>query len=123
LGERLVEVSFLIPEIRDSDRRLHQPIAWRLLQDEIRRRFPQGHSGPENFHRAVDLVPGEYSEGPDDPPVNDRSRRYILSLPETRVDEMKELLRKAAVTFDQRAMYLSVAGVVEFVTRGDEGLV
>lgn len=71
----------------------------------------------------MDLVAGEYSEGPDDPPVSDRSRRYILALPETRIDEVRELLRKAAVTFDQRAMCLSAAGAVEFVTRGAEGLV
>lgn len=122
MGERLVEVSFFVPEVRNSDRQLHQPLAWRLLQDEIRRRFPEGHAGPENFYRAVDLVPGEYSVAPGDPPISDRSRRYILALPETRIDEVRELLRKAAVTFDQEAMYLSVAGVVEFVMPGDEGL-
>ena len=118
-----MQVWFPVPEVRNSDRQLHQPIAWRLLQDEIRRRFPTGHSGPENFYRAVDLVPGEYSAAPGDPPISDRNRRYFLAVPETRIDEVRELLGKAAVTFDQEAMYLNVAGVVEFISPGDEGLV
>ena len=118
-----MELSFLVPEVRNSDRQLHQPIAWRLLQDEIRRRFPGGLSGPENFYRAVDLVPGEYAGAPGDPPICDRSRRYILALPARRIDEVRELLSKAAVTFDQEAMYLCVAGAVEFIAPGDEGLV
>ena len=118
-----MEVSFLVPEVRNSDRQPHQPIAWRLLQDEIRRTFPEGHSGPENFYRAVDVVPGEYSGAPGDPPICDRNRRYILALPPARIDELRHLLGKVAVTFDQEAMYLSVAGVVEFITPGDEGLV
>lgn len=118
-----MEVSFLVPEVRSSDRQLHQPIAWRLLQDEIRRKFPEGHSGPENFYRAVDVVPGEYSAAPGDPPISDRSRRYILALPEARIEEVRGLLRKAALTFDQKAIYLSVAGVVEFIDPGDEGLI
>lgn len=31
VGERLVEVPFLVPEVRDSDRQFHQPSAWRLM--------------------------------------------------------------------------------------------
>lgn len=113
----------MVPEVRNSDRQPHQPLAWRLLQDEIGRRFPEGHSGPEIFYRAVDLVPGEYSDAPGDPPIRDRNRHYILAIPTTRIDEVRELLQKAAVTFDQKAMYLSVAGSVEFIEPGDEGLV
>ena len=116
-------MSFLVPEVRNSDRQPHQPITWRLLQDEIRRRFPEGLSGPENFYRGVDLVPGEYPDAPGDPPISDRSRRYILAIPTTRIDEVRELLQKTAVTFDQKAMYLSVAGSVEFIEPGNEGLV
>ncbi len=44
------------------------------------------------------------------------SRRYILAIPETKVNDLRFLLKMAAHTFDQLAVYLSVAGQVEFVT-------
>lgn len=36
------------------------------------------------------------------------------------MEVLRSLLRKAAHTFDQKCMYLSVAGVVEFVTAKPE---
>jgi len=36
-------------------------------------------------------------------------------LPADKVDDLRAMLRRAANTFDQRAIYLSVAGRVEFV--------
>src|SRR5205809_1054337 len=62
MGEGLVECSFLIPIVRDSDRSPHPPMVWRLLQDAIRTLFPQGHSGPELMYKDVETVPGEYVE-------------------------------------------------------------
>ncbi len=61
------------------------------------------------------MVPGEYEDRPDEPPISDTSRRYLLAIPESKVDDLRLLLRKAANTFDQLAMYLSVKGYVEFV--------
>jgi hypothetical protein len=40
----------------------------------------------------------------------------LLAIPEAKVDDLRLLLRKAANTFDQKAMYLAVKGYVEFVT-------
>ena len=106
--------------MRNSDKITHQPIAWNLLVNEIRRVFPAGHTGPETFYRGDALVPGEYEEGPATPPIKDMSRRYILAIPEAKVNDLRLLLRMAAHTFDQLAIYLSVAGNVEFVTPTDE---
>jgi len=123
MEERLVECSFLIPIVRDSDRAPHPPIAWRLLQDAVRSVFPQGHSGPELMYKDVETVPGEYVEDATKKIVRDESRRYTVAIPRGNLDKLRELLRKAANTFDQKAIYLSVAGEVEFATpRAEDGM-
>jgi len=97
-------------------------LPWNLLVNEIRRVFPAGHTGPETFYRGDALVPGEYEESPGTPPIKDTSRRYLLAIPEGKVNDLRLLLRMAAHTFDQLAIYLAVAGQVEFVTpTADDG--
>src|SRR5262249_40304864 len=114
MDERLVQCEFFIPIVRDGDKKPHQAVAWNLLVNEIRRVFPAGHSGPETFYRGDALVPGEYEANPGTPPIADPSRRYLLAIPESKVNDL-HLLKMAAHTFDQQAIYLSVAGTVEFV--------
>jgi hypothetical protein len=118
MDERPVQCEFFVPIVRNSDKQPHQPSAWNQLVDEIRRVFPAGHSGPETFYRGDALVPGEYEDNPDEPPIEDTSRRYLLAIPPNKVDDLRQLLRKAANTFDQMAIYLSVKGDVEFITPG-----
>lgn len=77
--------------------------------------FPAGHAGPETFYRGDALLPGEYEGAPGTPPIKDESRRYILAIPESKVNDLRILLRKTANTFDQESIYLSVAGYVEFI--------
>jgi hypothetical protein len=120
MGERRVQCEFFMPIVRNSDKQPHQAIAWNLLGNEIRRVFPAGHSGPETFYRGDALIPGEYEVNPQCPPVSDTSRRYLLAIPEGKVNDLRLLLRMAAHTFDQLAIYLSVAGIVEFVTPTEE---
>lgn len=115
MGDRIVQCEFFIPIVRNSDKKPHQPVSWNLLVDEIRRMFPAGHSGPETFYRGDTFLPGEFEEKPGAPPVKDESRRYILAIPESKTNDLRTLLRMAAHTFDQQAIYLSVAGIVEFV--------
>ena len=115
MDERRVQCESFVPIVRNSDKKPHQPVAWNLLVNEIRRVFPAGHTGPETFYRGDALVPGEDEENPAEPPVKDTSRRYILAIPEAKVSDLRLLLRMAAHTFDQQAIYLSVAGQVEFV--------
>jgi hypothetical protein len=120
MEERLVECSFLLPVVRDSDRAPHPPIVWRLLQEAVRTTFPQGHSGPELLYRDVETVPGEYIEDPTQTIVRDASRRYTVAISRSKLDDLRRLLRRAANTFDQKAIYLSVAGEVEFVIPSPE---
>jgi hypothetical protein len=116
MGNEIVECSFLIPIVRDSDKAKHRPLAWRLLVDELRRVFPQGHSGPQMaFYLDCELLPGQWVDDAEHR-VNDISRRYVVAIPPSRLHDLRSLLRRAANTFVQKAIYLSVAGRVEFVT-------
>ncbi len=119
MDERRVQCEFFVPIVRDADKMPHQPIVWNLLVNEIRRCFPAGHSGPETFYRGDALVPGEYEANTQAPPIKDISRRYLLAIPESKVNDLRLLLRMAAHSFDQQAIYLSVAGQVEFVAPTD----
>ncbi len=65
-------------------------------------------------------MPGEYEEGPTSSATQDESRKYWIALPEEKVEDLRQMLRRAANTFDQRSIYLSVAGRVEFICRRPE---
>lgn len=108
--------TFLIPVVRDSDRRPHAPVVWRLLQDALVRTFG-ALTGPEPvlYYRKPDAVPGAWRPEEGEAPVEDLSRRYTVAVPADRVDELRALLRRAGNSFDQRVMYLEVGGYAEFV--------
>jgi hypothetical protein len=113
-GGKLVECAFLVPLVRNSDRAPHQPAAWNALQDALFEAFG-GSSGPELIYRSVRPVPGDYRDAGGER-IADESWRYVVALPRRRLNDLRALLRRAANTFDQEAIYLSVAGMVEFVT-------
>ena len=96
MDERRIQCEFFVPIVRDSDKTPHQPMAWSTLVNEIRRVFPAGHSGPETFYRGDTFVPGEYEESPQTTPVQDISRRYIVAIPEDKLNDLRLLLRRAA---------------------------
>jgi len=107
---------FLVPVVRDSDRKPHPPILWRLLQDALVGLF-EGLGGPETVlsYRTPDPVPGSWSPGEGEEAVEDLSRKYTVAIPAERVDELRALLRRAGNSFDQRVMYLEVAGYAELI--------
>ena len=49
--------------------------------------------------------------------MDDESARFIVALPESQVDELRQLLVEACNRFYQKCIYLSVAGQVEFVNK------
>lgn len=107
---------FLIPVLRDSDRKPHAPILWRLLRRTLVRTFG-AFTGPEGVlcYRIRLPVAGIWlaDEFPD--PVEDKSRRYTVAIPSGRVSELRALLRRAGNAFDQRAIYLEIAGYAELL--------
>ena len=110
-SEDYLECTFFIPIRRDgnlSDGSLHETDAWEWLDEELFIRFEGGTRSPgyvEGFYRDPDTA-GR---------VDDQSRQFIVALSETRRDELRELLRAACVVFQQKCIYLSIAGHVEFV--------
>lgn len=113
---------FLIPVVRDSDRKLHPPILWRLLQDALTRRFGSV-TGPEPvLYQRLRAVPGSWVPSGGQAPVQDLSRRYTIAIPDHEVDALRALLRRAGNSFDQRSIYLEVAGQAELLNiRPEDG--
>jgi hypothetical protein len=106
-----LECSFLIPVRRDanlSDGAEHDPETWDWLSTEIFNRF-----------RGATAAPGTYQGFYEDPDthqrVTDESYKYIVAVAESRISELRQLLSAACVTFQQKCIYLSVAGHVEFI--------
>ena len=118
MNENLKECSFLIPLVRDSDRRAHQPIIWKIFQDDMRKMF-KGITGPETLYKDVEAIAGEYEDPDTKNPVRDQSRRYTVAIPPSDFEKLRSLLKQAAATFDQKTIYLSIAGEVEFIDRPD----
>jgi hypothetical protein len=107
----LLECSFLIPLRRDanlSDGEPHEPETWEWLYDELYNRFQGATFNPTPYV-------GSYEDPDTHERVTDESKKYIVAIPETSVDELRLLLSVACFFFRQKCLYLSVAGRVEFV--------
>ncbi len=89
---------------------------WRLLQDALQRSFG-GRTGPQKVFafRSAELVPGGWIPEGSSQAIEDESRLYRVSVREDRLDQLRMLLRRAASSFDQQAIYLSIRGYVEFL--------
>jgi hypothetical protein len=106
-----LECSFLIPVRRDvhlSDGGEHDADSVDWLTTELFDRF-----------QGATIAPGRYQGFYQDPDthtrVSDESFKYIVAVPESRLDEIRKLLSAACTIFQQKCIYLSVAGRVEFV--------
>jgi hypothetical protein len=107
---RLVECGFYIPLRRDrhlSDGQAHLPDAWEWLDDALYE-FGGGT-------RSTAIYVGFYQDPDTKQIVHDRSRRYEIALPRRQVRVLRALLREACHVFQQKCIYLSVAGSVEFI--------
>jgi hypothetical protein len=110
-GERVVECSFFIPIRRDanlSDGLPHASKAWEQLDKAVYDRF-EGMTAAPGYHR------GFYRDPDTGQRVDDESRQFIVAVPESRLDELRQVLAEACGWFFQKCIYLSVAGQVEFV--------
>lgn len=111
MARTTVECSFLIPIRRDSilsDGRSHPRKAWEWLDNELYARFG-------GLTLALGKYQGFYQDPDTGARVGDRSFRFIVAIPKGKVNELRRLLGAACVIFAQKCIYLSVAGIVEFV--------
>jgi hypothetical protein len=108
----LLECAFLIPLRRDatlSDGKLHQPRCWEWLEAEL---WAFGGGSYDNA-----MVSGWYEDPDTQQRVWDDSWRYTVALSRRRLRRLRNLLAEACNVFEQKCIYLSVAGHVEFVRR------
>lgn len=106
----LLECSFLIPIRRDrhlSDGGPHNRQAWKWLDIEL---YDFGGAT-----RAGELYEGWYLDPDTKVAVNDFSKKYIVAIPRRELGHLRSVLREACNRFQQKCIYLSVAGAVEFV--------
>ena len=107
----ILECSFYIPIRRDanlSDGELHESDVWEWLELEMFTRFRGGTSAP-GFYR------GFYEDPDTGEKVDDESRKFIVTFPEPEVDTLRTFLAEACVLFQQKCIYLSISGKVEFI--------
>jgi hypothetical protein len=112
MSDQWLECAFLIPIRQDanlSEGELHSTEAWEWLDNELFEAFD-----------GVTLAPGLYAGAYRDPDtgerVNDESRRFVVAMPAASTNELREMLKQACVVFQQKCIYLSVAGSVELVS-------
>ena len=106
-----IQCEFLIPVRRDaklSDGKRHLSAAWKWLQERLYVEF-------RGYTIAPGLYKGVYEDPDDGSPVMDESFRYEVALPQGRLDDLRAVLQGACVVFQQKCIYVSVAGRVEFV--------
>lgn len=107
----LLECRFLIPVRRDtnlSDGAERDSAAWQWLRRELFALF-------EGATRDTGLHEGFYKDPDTETQVTDKSFRYTVAVAKERADELRQLLSLACLVFQQKCIYLSVAGHVEFV--------
>jgi hypothetical protein len=110
----LLECSFLIPVRRDkvlSDGQLHRRTAWKWLENQLML-F-------DGATTALQLYEGWYPDPDTGKRVRDRSRKFWVALPADGLAQLRSLLREACRVFQQKSIYLSVAGHVEFLRGPD----
>jgi hypothetical protein len=112
--KKLLECSFLIPLRRDanlSDGKLHRRNAWKWLDDELMKY--------DGATRALELYEGWYLDPDSGNRVTDLSRKYWVALVANRIRQLRSLLKEACRVFQQKCIYMGIAGRVEFVRRPD----
>ena len=115
IQKRVWECSFFIPVRRDanlSDGVLHSAEVWEWLDNELFDRFGGGTAAPG-------LYAGFYRDPDTKERVADQSHKFIVAVSAKQLDDLRDLLAQACVKFQQKCIYLSVAGEVEFIEVAD----
>jgi hypothetical protein len=107
----VLECKFFIPVRRDAnlaDGEKHDPELWDWLTNELFNRFRGGTAAPGTYQ-------GFYEDPDTHRRICDESYMYIVAVEESRLGELRQFLSASCVLFQQKCIYLSVAGKVEFI--------
>ncbi len=110
-----IEASFLVPIRADAnlgDGQLHEPLKWKELHRTLYHQF--------GGWTCTGDVQGCYQDPDTGQPVHDHSKRYVVALPQRRIDDLRAYCRLVAVTFVQKSIYFAVGTQVEFIEAGEE---
>lgn len=116
MGVSLLECSFLIPICGDQDLgggQEHEQWIWRWLDAELYRRFGGATQASGQYQ-------GFYADPDTKERVADTCLKFYVALNDRDVDELRQLLKGACYLFQQKCIYLSIGGHVEFVKASDE---
>jgi hypothetical protein len=73
---------------------------------------------------GITIAPGFYEGLYQDPDtkerVADKSRKYCIAISRAKVVQLRQFLAEACVVFQQKCIYLNVAGRVEFIKAADD---
>lgn len=106
-----LECSFLIPLNADSELssgERHATTSWEWLTDRLWIGFGGG-TIPQCVYE------GFYTDPDTGQRVSDQSRKFVVALPEKQIEELRILLAECCDVFQQKMIYFSVAGRVEFI--------
>jgi len=109
--ESAIECSFLIPIRRDanlSDGEPHAKEAWNWFEATLLAAFGGRTIAPGFYH-------GAYTDPDTHQPVADESVRFIVAASESDIALLRTILSIACTVFQQKCIYLSIAGRVEFI--------
>lgn len=112
IRDRFIECTFLIPIHQDenlSDGKPHDAEAWDWLKEQMW----------DYFDTPGTLAPGLYEGGYRDPDTGERildqSRKYFVAVAKRDVKLVRRMVAAACEVFQQKCIYLNIAGKVEFV--------
>jgi hypothetical protein len=108
----LVVVAFQIPITQDKtvgNGGPHSPLSWRALQDALYERF-------DGWTRSPGLTVGAWRDRKTGKQVRDRCRVFQVDLETDRVEELREVLRRACLTFAQQEIRAIVDGRPEYLS-------
>ena len=108
---RYVECAFFIPVCRDahlSDGQPHDPIALEWLRDQLWDHFGGGTVAPG-------LYEGFYTDPDTGERVSDQSHKYVIAIDRRHLKHLRRFLMDCCRVFEQKVLYLSIGGDVEFI--------
>lgn len=111
-----IETWFVIPTVRDSDKKKHRATLWGLLRAEL-----YEVAGADSWKWVIleELAPtkGSWKNPKTGKPVRDKSRKYTVVVLREKAEEIREVLFRAANSFDQQEILFMVLGVDRSVKR------